>query len=450
MNFALLAIAVFQFAGDPAPHPIREETADLGISPAAWLADLEQFRSGVLLKDQAFDAVTREQALARLAALETRLSDLSDAQIAGELARIAALAGNAHTRVDPLRNRGLWSRLPARLWKFSDGWRVIATRPDQTRWLGARVLGVGGVPVAQAEAKLRPLFAGNPAWADYMAGYSLVSPEALEAGGVAEPGQIELALETSDGRHAFLWRPEPPEGRTRPDENWWHLASAHPRTSGWSHSPHSRELLVFERPDLGYAFARCRGDIAYLRLNRTADQAGRTPLAEWGREVLEELDRHPPARLIIDLRFNTGGDLSKALPFIGSIAASPLGQRPDGLAVLINGQTFSAGITQAAWLRLHSRARFFGESVGDEMSFWAEGDNVVLDHSGLTARYSDGGHHYSSAPLPQHMREKVVFSLPAPALGPDHRIGWSWEDYAAGRDPILEAAAPNLQCDPVQ
>ncbi|ASD26221.1 S41 family peptidase [Brevundimonas diminuta] len=450
MNFALIAVAAVQLSGQPAPHPIQDGQVAPRLSPAAWRADIHQFRNEVVLRDQAFDAVSREQAAERLASLEARLSGLSDAEITGELARIAALADNAHTRLDPLRNRERWSRLPVRLWKFSDGWRVVATRRDQTAWLGARVLGINEIPVEEGAAKVRPLFAGNAAWADYMAGYSLVSPEALQASGVIERGPVVFAIATSAGRRDVVFSPEPLEGRSRPDENWWHLASVDPRTSGWSHRPHSRAMLVFERSELSYVFVRCRENVAYLRLNRTADQAGRTPLADWGREVLAELDRHPPAKLVIDLRFNTGGDLSKALPFIGSIAASALGQRPDGLAVLINGQTFSAGITQAAWLRLHSRARFFGEPVGDETSFWAEGDNVLLRHSGLTARYSDGGHHYSSTPIPQSMRERVVFSLPAPSLEPDHRVGWSWDEYAAGLDPVLEAASPDLQCEPVR
>ena len=451
-SLACLFLGGVLSVGSPAA---AQPTSDPGPSgrhvPAeAWRSDLERFRTEVILRDAAFSADARERALARLASLENRLSDATEVEVGAELARIAALAGNAHTRVDPLRNRGVWSRLPVRLWKFSDGWRVIAARPAHAGLIGARVLAVGDLPIGEAEDAVAPLFAGNAAWSAYMAGYSLTSSEALAASGVIHADPVVLTVTIGGVEQEATLFAEPAEGRTRPEENWWHLAPEHPRTGNWRHWTPSRTPLVFQRPELGYAFARCDDGVAYLRLNRTMDQPGRAPLADWGGEVLKALERDPPSRLIIDLRFNTGGDLSKALPFIGAIAASPLGRDSRALAVLVNGQTFSAGITQAAWLRLHSRAAFFGEPVGDQMSFWAEGDNVVLEHSGLTARYSTGAHHYAPGPPPEEMRDRVFFTLPSPALGPDHEIAWTWSDHAAGRDPVLEAVAAGLRCSPLE
>ena len=446
---ALLALAGLMACAWPASAQIAPAAPEAAVQQG-WQGDLDRFRREVILQDAAFSAEARELALGRLAALERSLSRASDVEISAELARIAALAGNAHTRVDPLRNRGEWSRLPLRIWKFADGWRVIAARPGQADLLGARVESIGGLSVAEAEAKVAPLFAGNAAWSAYMAGYSLTSPEALVGSGVIGGGPVVLTIEVDGRETATILTAEPSEGRARPEENWWHLAARHPRTEDWRRLDPARTPLVFERAELGYAFARCSGGIGYLRLNRTMDQAGRPPLAAWGDQVLRELERDPPSRLVIDLRFNTGGDLSKALPFIGAIAASPLGRRPESLVVLINGQTFSAGITQAAWLRLHSEAQFLGEPVGDAVSFWAEGDNVVLPHSGLTARYSTGAHHYASGPLPGNMRDRLFFTLPAPPLGPDREIAWTWADHAAGRDPVLEAAAPGLRCSPLE
>lgn len=412
----------------------------------AWREDLETFRSEVILPDRAFTTASRAAALDRLTALESRLDLYSEAEIAGELAKIAALAGNAHTRIDPLRNRGLWARLPIRLWKFADGWRVVSAREEQSHLIGLKLVGIGEATIAEAEAAVAPLFAGNEPWRAYMAGYSLTSPEALAATGIARPDPVVLTFAAGGAERRVALAPEARENRTRPEENWWHLAREHPRIVGWRRSAPDPEALVFRQPELGYVMARCEGGAVYIRLNRTADQQGRPPLAEWGGRVLQALQRDPPTRLIIDLRFNTGGDLSKALPFIGAIAASPLGQEHDRLAVLINGQTFSAGITQAAWLRLHSQAEFYGEPVGDFTSFWAEGDNVVLPRSGLTARYSTGAHHYSDSAPPMEMKDDIFMTLPAPDLGPDHVIGWTWTGYQLGRDPALDAAAPDLTC----
>ena len=427
-----------------APDP---QAGEAGIGPEGWREDLRQFRDEVVRRDAAFTDEARQAALGRLEALEARLPRLSDAEVGAELARIAALAGNAHTRLDPLRNRGDWRRYPVRLWKFSDGWRVIAAQPAHAALLGAKVLRIGGVSVEEAQGALRPLFAGNDGWSTYMAGYSLTAAEALFDAGLAQPDEALFEVMTAAGPMAAVLAAQPSERRRRPEENWWHLAQAHPRLAGWM-SASSRQPLVLREPDLGYAHAACSDGVAYIRLNRTADQAGRPSLQAWGEALLRRLSRTPPDRLVVDLRFNTGGDLSKALPFVAGLIDSEPGRR-GRLAVLINAQTFSAGITQAAWLRQNSAARFVGEAVGDDLSFWAEGDNVVLDRSGLTARYSTGGHHYRSTPPPAGMADRLFFTLSSPELGPDEATPWSWEDFAAGRDPALEAVAPGLACGPL-
>lgn len=416
------------------------------LTPDDWRADVRQFRVEVLERDSSFSEHARLEAIERLDILEKGLSALSDAEVAAELARIAALSGNAHTRLDPLRNRGDWRRYPVRLWKFSDGWRVIATRPDHVALLGAQVVAIGDTSIDQAEAAVRPLFAGNDGWAAYMASYSLTAAEALSASGLASSDQVTMRVLASSGEQVAALFPEPRENRSRPEENWWHLAPTHPRLSGWiqasDHVP-----LVLREPQLGYVHADCAGSTSYIRLNRTADQTGRPSLQSWGETLVEQLKQAPPDHLIVDLRFNTGGDLSKALPFIAGLIDSPTGRR-GALTVLINGQTFSAGITQAAWLRQYSNARFFGEPVGDEMTFWAEGDNVVLAHSRLTARYATGGHHYLATQPPERMRDNLFFRLQAPRLGPDDLKPWSWRDYREGRDTALDAIAPNLTCGP--
>lgn len=446
-NFFLLIVIPLWLAG--APGAVASATSGDGAvlsrtDPLVWRADLQQFRRDVLDRDAALSDSARREAWARLGELDRRLAALTDPEVAAELARIAALAGNAHTRVDPLRNRGVWRRFPIRIWKFPTGWRIIAVRPGHEALLGAVVVKIGGVSMDDAEAAVRPLFAGNDGWAAYMASYSLTSAEALSGSGWPDPNMLALELETSTGRQEVSLPAEPSERRTRTEENWWYLAAGHPQLHRWRHAA-VQSPLVLQQPSLGYAYAECSQNIGYVRLNRTADQAGRPPMETWGTTLLERLERGPPARLIIDLRFNTGGDLSKALPLIAGLIDSAPG-RQGALTVLVNGQTFSAGITQAAWLKQNSTARFVGEPVGDHLSFWAEGDNVVLAGSGLTARYSTGAHHYQAGDPPDRMRDRLFFRLEAPDLDPDVLVPWTWEDFAAGKDTALDSTAPGLAC----
>ena len=98
------------------------------------------------------------------------------------------------------------------------------------------------------------------------------------------------------------------------------------------------------------------------------------------------------ANVIIDLRFNSGGDntltgaFGKALP-----DALPPGGR---IFILTSGNTFSAAIDTAARLKYFGGQRVVitGEPMGDREQFWGEGGSVFLPNSRLEVRYSTALH----------------------------------------------------------
>src|SRR6476659_510503 len=66
---------------------------------AAWREDLDVARDEFLLRDRSYSPRARADAAERLQRLREHAGRLDDVEIAAELARIAALAGNAHTRL---------------------------------------------------------------------------------------------------------------------------------------------------------------------------------------------------------------------------------------------------------------------------------------------------------------------------------------------------------------
>jgi hypothetical protein len=111
--------------------------------------------------DRSYSPARACDASHRLQRLRERTGRLDDVQIAAELARIAALAGNAHTRLYVLRNRGHWRRYPLRLWRFADGWRVVAAQGEASTLLGGRLTARRRPPGRHGLRRLRPLFAGK-------------------------------------------------------------------------------------------------------------------------------------------------------------------------------------------------------------------------------------------------------------------------------------------------
>jgi hypothetical protein len=442
LNRAAAALMLWALAGAAA----HSQTADRA---TAWREDLQAARSQFLEKDRSYAPAARRAAEAELGRLEASVDRLSDVQIVAGLARVAAVSENAHTRAYLLRNRGYWRRYPVRIWRFEEGWYVIAARPGHEHLLGRRIVSVAGRPVQDAARALRPLYAGNDGWADYMATYTLTSPDALIGQGLLS-GDGEAAWEVRDpgGRvRRVRLSPEPFEPRDGAEESWWFLSPEHAAVKGWRQVLAGRALPPALRAvNRNYDLLRCADGVAYVPFTRAQRQSQTDTLDTFAKRLLGEVEADPPRKLILDLRFNTGGDLSQGFPLFKALAASRLGQEHGRTFVVMGPSTFSAGISHAAQMRQFSRAVFVGTEPGDDLETWSEGANIVLPHSKLTLRPTDKAHTYSKA---AHGLAKadVYLDLDIDHLRPDLPARWSWAAYRTGRDPFTEAVLDRpLRC----
>ena len=174
-------------------------------------------------------------------------------------------------------------------------------------------------------------------------------------------------------------------------------------------------------PELNYSYVRCDRDVLYVRYNRSADSPGQETVRAFGERLLTAIASQPPRKLLLDLRFNTGGNLELAQPLMDALAQSRLGSEPGGIAVLVDSSTFSAGITAAASLRSKSKAILVGAHPGDRPDFWSEGGNVTLPNSGLAMHYANGLHQYSDVPPPAGVKEFLPLGIDVRNLEPGYR-----------------------------
>ncbi len=156
-------------------------------------------------------------------------------------------------------------------------------------------------------------------------------------------------------------------------------------------------------------------------------------LARFEERVMAAFADHPVRALVVDLRFNTGGNLSLA-----SGLMERLEQRTRSIRrfVITGRATFSAGISHAAAWRQAGSVAIVGEPVGDALDFWSEGGNITLPNSRLDAHFANGAHSYSLAPCPEGA---PCLEMNSPSLRPDLPVTTSWQAYRAGRDPAMEA-----------
>ena len=177
--------------------------------------------------------------------------------------------------------------------------------------------------------------------------------------------------------------------------------------------------------------------IFYLQFNRSGNASSGETLAEFGRRTVAEIQTLNVRKLVFDVRFNTGGDLSIGRPFINQLAAFAK-ERKIKVYVITGRATFSAGIYHAMQLRQLADAVVVGEPIGDVLEIWSEGGNLLTPNSKLSLHFADRLHSYSPLVRPEfekYLVKDTDLSITNP--GPDILVKMTARDYFAGRDPAL-------------
>lgn len=339
--------------------------------------------------------------------LKAKVPDLSDAQIFFGLNAIAARVGDAHTSVQATAATGVRS-IPLRVRAFEEGWYVVSAGGSALPALGKRLLRIGSLPVEEAFERVRAFIpAENRWWALQQAPQFLVSPQALQAAGVTASAD-SAEYEFEDGLRITLReesvamfdfprkaRPNPPLYRRNASLFYW-----------FEYLPES-QLLYFK-------YDRCQQDPTL-------------PMERMAQEMIELWKREPVARVVFDLRNNSGGDAGVIRPLLealGAFLATSGKAVPQGF-VFSGRQTFSSGMRNVIDLKATGFVSILGEPTGGSPNGPSETVGFTLPNSRWQCQVS-------------------TRIYPAPGytdtVPPDIAVPFPFEDWAAERDPYLERA----------
>lgn len=406
----------------------------------AWSQDIDALTTRFIELDQSFSPAERSMFLELLDRTKRELPQLNDNQVIARMASAIALARNAHTRLYLVRNATELRRLPVRLWWFSDGLRIVRSTPGHRALLGCRVDSIGGITARKARDMVAPAFAGNAQWVDYMSVYSLTTAELLNGFGVTETADSVVygVSDCAGGATSVVLNPLPLVKRSSAVEAWWDLSPRFPGAdTGWVQVLGSKadKLPLYLTNPKNYWFEYLPSSgILYFQYNRSQNMPGET-VAQFGERLLAALEQHKPRAFVLDVRFNTGGNLTLSEDLMKRLI-----ERTAGIAryVITSRVTFSAGISAAAAWAESGNITIVGEPVGDELDMWAEGGNVRLPNSGFKAHFANGLHSYSMAPCPVNV---PCTDRSVRTLRPNLPVNLSWKDYLAARDAAMEAVA---------
>jgi len=400
----------------------------------AWSQDLAYAARKLPQLDSSFTPATRVQYLKQIAELESHVHTLDASHLMVGLAKAVALAGNGHTRLYLVRARTVVRQYPIRVWWFRNELRVIRATPEHSDLLGCEVLKIGTYSVADAFERVTPLYSGSQTWAQYMSTYTLTSAEILRGLDlIPDMNHAHWTFRCANGTRSVELEPMPLQKVDHTVEAWPNLA---PRPFEPEQGLVGLQLTAvppyLSHLEKNYWFEVQGSDVLYFQFNRCADQPDEK-ISEFAKR-LESAWRDPKAHaLVVDLRFNTGGNLDLSKDLMTRLQQEAAG-RP--VYVIIGRATFSAGLYHAAQWKQWGKATFIGEPVGDRLDYWSEGGNINLPNSKIAIHFADSFHRYSHKEYPD--RKPYFEELSIDSLAPDCPVSPSFVDYAAGRDPAMD------------
>ncbi|MBA8881395.1 peptidase S41 [Phyllobacterium myrsinacearum] len=442
-----LALAGFLILSTPTVAQTPPTSILPDLTPAQMREDLTFLKKEWAPQDKSFTGEEQREFNQIVDSAISLTDKLSSKGFALEVMRAVAVSRNGHTVA---RAANMMNSLPIKAWWFADGLYIIKAQPEFADLLGARIDKLGSLTSGDALHKLAPFISGTDQRIRFLSANLLTSPDVLEHIGAASGPEISLTLRLADGtiravKLSPASAPDPGDKGKNINKGYTVLVPDDGSLEGrWKHvlDPiKERSPLYTKRTDVTTSWLNGK-QVFYIRLD-TVSSIDDTPLDQKFAGIFRKsLLPSIPKFIVIDLRLNSGGDFFNTILF--SQALPKLVSANGRVLVLVSRATFSAGISTAAMLKGASQGNvtLVGETMGDSGQFWSEGETIPLPNSKIGVEYSNQFEDYENGCTDPAtcFWAVVAFGPKNISLTPEEKIDVTFDDYAAGRDPVLEKA----------
>jgi hypothetical protein len=410
-----VGLALAGLAAGPSPAPAQAPARPPSLTAEEWRQDVRFLARELERRHKnLFHRVSRPDFERAVADLDAAIPSLQAHQIIVRMRQITSLVGDGHTG---LHLPPYFRFFPIALFWFGPDLRVLATGPEYRDAAGTRVVGIGDLDIAEVQARVSTCFPSAQAENDWFVLNSspafINRPEVLHAVGVIpDPARARFTFENDEGKRISL-ELEAVEGQPAQHRR---RGVTLPGLVPAAVSP----ALFRQRPGEPFWFTWLPDSHTVYVNFRSYESLGRN-----ARALFAELDRRPPARLIIDLRQNGGGDFFEGRRHL----IEPLKRRPalsqkGRVYVVVGRATYSAAMANATDFRKELGAILVGEPIGERPNSYSENDEMTLPKSRIVVSYSTRYYRFVDQDVP--------------AVMPDVRIDPDWEAFRAGRDHVVE------------
>lgn len=417
-----------------------------GANAIARKADLDALERGYVRHSGAFTPSARAQAHRLVLAAKQHARSATDIGFFLDLARIIALSDNGHDSIDS-GDSALLPRivLPVRLVWIGDDLVITRARGQYSELVGARVQRIAGLTPRELFLRYREYQGGKDAYRRINPMWFVQNPAVLAAIGAAHSGdRIDLTAELASGKEeSRVLEPIPADQSPHlnyPAGSWSTYLSPAEQDAGWVGLGTTPPLYLREA-DKYFRMAEVpQLDALYVQLRINMSMPGE-PIESFVASVKQRL-RSAPRNAIVDLRFDTGGDIGTTLDLMRLIARTVQGR----IFVITSPYTFSAGIVSTAALLQAGgeKVTVVGQEIGDRTYWWSEHTPFCLPHSKACAAIQTGYWDLVHGCRGKPHCYGDQFGVRVARIPLDLPVKPSAADWREGRDPAMAVIAREI------
>lgn len=391
-----------------------------------WRTDLALLAREVKRKGYAegvYRALSKQDFDASVRKLNDAIPNLSDGQIVVEIMKLLRQVGDGHTGIlRPPAQADYALALPLQFYLFKEGLFIVGADPKYKELLGAQVVRFGDHSIEEVMRALDPVISrDNDIWPTQVAPYRMRSLPLMAALGVtSDIRKISLAIVGANGQRRTV---TVDADASNPD-----IWNDFPKTwLTYAQSLGTPLPLYLKNTISNYWFEYDPASkVIYFQFNRVLNAPGET-LAAFSERLFRFINEHDVSKLVIDMRWNNGGNTFLIPPLLNRIIRSDKVDEPGKLFVIIGRRTFSAAQNAATYFERYTNATFVGEPTGSSPNMVGEETPFSLPYSKMVANVSDL---YWQSAWPQDRRTWIAPRIYLPP---------TFAAYRANRDPALEA-----------
>ncbi|WP_417882512.1 S41 family peptidase [Xanthomarina gelatinilytica] len=336
-----------------------------------------------------FSSIAEEEWDTKVAQLHNQIKDLSDEEIIVRLMNLSAIVGDGHTTiVPPISDKFNFKMSPFLTYIFDDGIYILETQKGYEHLLGSKLIAINNMPIDEVLKKIQTIIPSDNKFGNkWLQPLVLNIPQLLYGLNIIDK-KTEYAISyTKDGKQnkANIKCETSLTGDFL--ESW--IYGFH-NLEGWSKVKQSKIPSSQTNRDKPYWFEyQKENQIVVFHYNQIQTNENENETA-FIKRLNDFIANNPVKALVVDLRYNEGGDNTIYRPILNGIISNKKVNQKDKLYVLIGRRTFSAGMCFATELEKSTNATFVGEPTGSSPNFVGESGGVFqLPYSGIYANASN-------------------------------------------------------------